>query len=236
MNNSFDFTFFVPTPDTTANCALSRWNDSLSNLSDFIKAYMTSQQSLSFGFSRNLNVKEMLNLNKERIKTEDDKFTYVLDYNKYGNLNANVCGFSIPLIDFYNPFLLKRNFDVQHFYRDTALNNYVVHVFNKNSDNSVSERKSATLSALNKFIIDLNNSEITSDNQIARIFRKNDNGTNVSRQQAVSEIQNAINAIQTLTATSPLNVVFAFSDKNNINIEDIQQYDFKISYTFININ
>ena len=63
MNNKLEFNYFVPTPDTTANCALSRWNDGLMGLSDFLKTYMSTRQSLEFGFSRSLNIKEILNLN-----------------------------------------------------------------------------------------------------------------------------------------------------------------------------
>jgi hypothetical protein len=112
MNNMFDFSYFVPTPDTTANCALSRWNDSLMGLSDFLKAYMSSRQSLESGFSRNLNIAELLNLAKSTVKDSDEKNDYVINYLKYGDLKANVCGFEIPLVDFYNPFFLLANMQV----------------------------------------------------------------------------------------------------------------------------
>lgn len=98
MNNTFDFSYFVPTPDTTANCALSRWNDSLMGLSDFLKAYMSSRQSLEFGFSRNLNIKELLNLVRNAAENENGKKDFAINYRKFGDVKAHICGFEVPIL------------------------------------------------------------------------------------------------------------------------------------------
>ena len=104
MNNEFNFEYFVPTPDTTANCALSRWNDGLFGLSDFIKSYMSSQQDVCFGFNRPLNLSELIHLITG--SNLNGKCDYILDYKKYGDLKAKVCGFDIPLLNILKQFYL----------------------------------------------------------------------------------------------------------------------------------
>jgi hypothetical protein len=207
MNNMFDFSYFVPTPDTTANCALSRWNDSLMGLSDFLKAYMSSRQSLEFGFSRNLNIAELLNLAKSTVKDSDEKNDYVINYLKYGDLKANVCGFEIPLVDFYNPFL-QTNWMYDHHLKktiDISTQGCVLHVVNfKDSGLTQAERLEATINGFNSLIYDIEN-EMT-DASFSYYF-----GNSSTRQQRINACNREINKINSMSVDAK-NYIFGYSD------------------------
>ena len=207
MNNMFDFSYFVPTPDTTANCALSRWNDSLMGLSDFLKTYMSSRQSLEFGFSRNLNIAELLNLAKSTVKDSDDKDDYVINYLKYGDLKANVCGFEIPLVDFYNPFL-QTNWMYDHHLKKTieiSTQGCVLHVVNfKDSGLTQAERLEATINGFNSLIYDIEN-EMT-DASFSYYF-----GNSSTRQQRINAYNREINKINSMSVDAK-NYIFGYND------------------------
>lgn len=220
MNNKFEFNYFVPTPDTTANCALSRWNDGLMGLSDFLKSYMSTRQSLEFGFSRSLNIKEILNLNlaPNAVKDEDGKNDYVINYRKFGDLKAYVCGFEVPIIDFLHPFL-KMNWvhdRVSNIDYDTLPLEYVTHVFNYNSELDQSDRIDATLSSLTNLRNDVEN--VMTDTEIAVYFNQNFNGTPQTRSSVLSMIDTAISAIQNMTSNAK-DFIFGYSSKEDLENE-----------------
>lgn len=216
MNNTFDFSYFVPTPDTTANCALSRWNDSLIGLSDFLKAYMSSRQSLEFGFSRNLNIAELLNLAKPTVKDSDNKNDYVINYRKYGDIKANVCGFEIPIVDFLHPFLhriwlydVNRNIPFDTLY----LNGYVCHVFNYNSNLTLDEKIEATIEAFQILRNDVAN--VMTDSEIAIYFNKNLSGDPRTRSEVLSMIDDVFTKIENME-DSAKNFIFGFKNKKDL--------------------
>ncbi len=218
MNNTFDFSYFVPTPDTTANCALSRWNDGLMGLSDFLKSYMSSRQSLEFGFSRNLNIKELLNLAKSTVYDDNHKFDYVINYRKFGDIKANVCGFDIPIVDFNHPFL------VQEVLRNATTNEIIdflspykvgiSHVYNCNSTLSESERVEATKDALDRFKTAIQDQTLISDDQLHIIFKKN-NGNYRTRQQIINELDTAISVIDNLSS-GIVDFIFGFESREKL--------------------
>ena len=220
MNNKFDFNYFVPTPDTTANCALSRWNDSLMGLSDFLKSYMSTRQSLEFGFSRSLNIKEILNLNlaPSAVKDEDGKNDYVINYRKFGDLKAYVCGFEIPIVDFLHPFL-KMNWvhaRLSHIDYDTISLENVTHVFNYKSNLDQSARVDATLESLTSLRNDIEN--VMTDTEIAVYFNQNFDGTSQTRSSVLSMIDTAISAIQNMPSNAK-DFIFGYSSKENLENE-----------------
>lgn len=216
MNNNFEFSYFVPTPDTTANCALSRWNDSLMGLSDFLKAYMSSRQSLEFGFSRNLNIAELLNLAKPTVKDSDNKNDYVINYRKYGDIKANVCGFEIPIVDFLHPFLhriwlydVNRNISFDTLY----LNGYVCHVFNYNSNLTLDEKIEATIEAFQILRNDVAN--VMTDSEIAIYFNKNLSSDPRTRSEVLSMIDDVFTKIENME-DSAKNFIFGFKNKKDL--------------------
>ena len=218
MNNTFDFSYFVPTPDTTANCALSRWNDGLMGLSDFLKTYMSTRQSLEFGFSRSLNIKEILNLNlaPNAAKDADGKNDYVINYRKFGDIKAYVCGFEIPIVDFLHPFL-KMNWvhaRLSHIDYDTlSINEYVTHVFNYKSNLSQSERIDATITSLTNLRNDVEN--VMTDIEIATYFNKNFDGTSQTRSSVLSMIDNSISTIQNMQSNAK-DFIFGYESKEDL--------------------
>ena len=226
MNNTFDFSYFVPTPDTTANCALSRWNDGLMGLSDFLKTYMSTRQSLEFGFSRSLNIKEILNLNlaPNAAKDADGKNDYVINYRKFGDIKAYVCGFEIPIVDFMHPFL-KMNWvhdRVSHIDYDTlSLNECVTHVFNYKSELDQPDRVDATIASLTSLRNDVEN--IMTDTEIATYFNKNFDGTAQTRASVLTMIDTAISTIQSMTSSAE-DFIFGYGSK-----EDLEEINSDIS-------
>ena len=239
MNNTFDFSYFVPTPDTTANCALSRWNDGLMGLSDFLKTYMSTRQSLEFGFSRSLNIKEILNLNlaPNAAKDADGKNDYVINYRKFGDIKAYVCGFEIPIVDFLHPFL-KMNWvhaRLSHIDYDTlSINEYVTHVFNYKSNLSQSERIDATITSLTNLRNDVEN--VMTDVEIATYFNKNFDGTSQTRSSVLSMIDNSISTIQNMQSNAK-DFIFGYESKEDLEdkiTEDISGAH--LNYTLSNTN
>lgn len=242
MNNTFDFSYFVPTPDTTANCALSRWNDGLMGLSDFLKTYMSTRQSLEFGFSRSLNIKEILNLNlaPNAAKDADGKNDYVINYRKFGDIKAYVCGFEIPIVDFLHPFL-KMNWvhaRLSHIDYDTlSINEYVTHVFNYKSNLSQSERIDATITSLTNLRNDVEN--VMTDVEIATYFNKNFDGTSQTRSSVLSMIDNSISTIQNMQSNAK-DFIFGYESKEDLEdkiTEDISgaHLDYTLSNTNISL-
>lgn len=215
MNNKLDFKYFVPTPDTTANCALSRWNDGLMGLSDFLKGYMSTRQSLAFGLNRSLNIKELLNLRTLTNYNSDGKYTYKIDYRKFGDLKAYICGFEVPIIDFLHPFLTKNwmwdystNYNVE-----STIDGYVAHVFNYNSDTlDQNARISATIDAITEIKQDVAK---MSDAEIQTYFKKQFNGTLSTRSSVNTMLDQAITSIQNQTQAFK-NFVFGFKNKNDL--------------------
>lgn len=218
MNNKFEFNYFVPTPDTTANCALSRWNDGLMGLSDFLKTYMSTRQSLEFGFSRSLNIKEILNLNlaPNAAKDADGKNDYVINYRKFGDIKAYVCGFEIPIVDFMHPFL-KMNWvhdRVSHIDYDTlSLNECVTHVFNYKSELDQHDRVDATVASLTSLRNDVEN--VMTDTEIATYFNKNFDGTVQTRASVLTMIDTAISTIQNMTSSAE-DFIFGYGSKKDL--------------------
>lgn len=218
MNNTFDFSYFVPTPDTTANCALSRWNDGLMGLSDFLKTYMSTRQSLEFGFSRSLNIKEILNLNlaPNAAKDADGKNDYVINYRKFGDIKAYVCGFEIPIVDFLHPFL-KMNWvhaRLSHIDYDTlSLNECVTHVFNYKSELDQQDRVDATVASLTSLRNDVEN--VMTDTEIATYFNKNFDGTVQTRASVLTMIDTAISTIQSMTSSAE-DFIFGYGSKKDL--------------------
>lgn len=223
MNNTFDFSYFVPTPDTTANCALSRWNDGLMGLSDFLKAYMSSRQSLEFGFSRNLNIKELLNLSKETVEDEDGKKDYVINYRKFGDVKAHVCGFEIPIVDFTHPFIgINWLYDIDRdvFFDSTSRDGYVTHVFNyNNSILSTDEKISATLSGLEALRYDVEN--VMTSEQIATYFNKNIDGSPKTKLSVLQMIDDAKDKIDSITSEPAKSFLFGRKNKNELEMINI---------------
>lgn len=216
MKNNFDFKYLVPTPDTTANCALSRWNDSLNGLSEFLKRYMSSRQSLEFGFNRNLNIKELINLSKETVLNDNDKKDYVINYHKYGDLKAYICGFEIPLIDTLHPFL---GTNWQCYIQDneviesTSIDGVIVHVFNYNSELTINEKITAFLDGLNALKNDVEN--VMTQTQISTYFNKSIYYTQTTKQNVLQRLNNSINLLNSLT-TNAKNFIFGFKNKKEI--------------------
>lgn len=206
MINEFEFEYFVPTPDTTANCALSRWNDSLFSLSEFIKNYMTSQQDVCFGFNRPLNISELI-----RLKTGNTQgvLKHLLDYQKYGDLKAKICGFDVPLLNKEQPFLfLNWYYDKNENKFINALSvNRVAHVINKNSSYNSITRKSKFIEALNAIIYDITNEY--SDDKVKYYF-----GESSTKPLAITALNNVITELNSLTNYQS-NFIFGFNDKED---------------------
>jgi len=237
MNNNFEFSYFVPTPDTTANCALSRWNDGLMNLSDFMQAYMGTRQSLEFGFSRNLNIKELLNLGLNSVVDEDGKNDYVINYRKFGDIKAYVCGFEVDIVDILNPFI---SWYFKYGEKTISQHNTIVfenintgticHFINYNSEYSQNERKSVVIDSLNALKYDVNN--VMSDLDIETYFLEN-------RQNVSTRIDTLINNINT-SDQNTLNFFFGFGSKQEIensSYNDLLVFNnFNVENSLTNIN
>ena len=223
MNNEFNFEYFVPTPDTTANCALSRWNDGLFGLSDFIKSYMSSQQDVCFGFNRPLNLSELIHLITG--SNLNGKGDYILDYKKYGDLKAKVCGFDIPLLNNKTPLLfLNWYYDKnEEIFVNNLSVNRVAHVINKNSNYNSITRKSKFIEAINAIIADITNEY--SNDKLKYYF-----GDSFTKNLAITALTNVISELNNLTSDKS-NFIFGFNDKDDFNDNVITS-----GYTHCNYN
>lgn len=174
MKNNFEFSYFKPSPDTTANCALSRWNDGLLGLSDFIKDYMSCSNFSEFGFSRSLNISELVNL----INVDNLFNTYILDYIKHGDIKAKICGFEVPIVCRENPFIFMDSEtriidegsvgESDDVFEEKRLGFFGIgHIHNYQSELTAIERISASITAFQALEADVTN---MSDGVIVSLF------------------------------------------------------------------
>lgn len=223
MINEFNFEYFVPTPDTTANCALSRWNDGVCELSEFIKSYMSAQQDVCFGFNRPLNITELIKLKTGNAYGE--KQSYLLDYTKYGALKAKICGYDVPLLNKEQNFLFLNWYydeNAEKFVNKLSVNR-IAHVINKNSEYNSNTRKSKFIEAINAIIYDIQNEY--SDEKIKYYF-----GESSTKSLAITSLNNVIAAINNLNNYQS-DFIFGFNDK-----EDFSNNVITRGYTWCNYN